>query len=338
MSVNPFSPPSPPAPCYVRGTLLLTDRGQVPIEALEIGDTLVTLDGSKRPVRWLGSRAIDCWRYREPATVWPIHIVAGAFGDGLPMRDLWVSPGHSVYVDGVLLRAGQLVNGATVTREPLERVEYWHVELETHDIVFAEGLTAETYLDTGNRTAFIQGPAHREAFPDFEPKHWAQTCAPLVTEGEALEQARKFLVTRAVALGLLVTDPDLHVLADGKRIDPIVLAEGRFAFVLPETRPQLELCSRRFVPAELDPGNGDTRALGANVARLQVDGVDLPLEDPRVFANGWHELERNPGGRSWRWSMPNARLPVRARLVVIDLACRGYYRVEARHNVVSIVA
>jgi Hint domain len=94
----------------------------------------------------------------------------------MPIRDLWVSPGHPLLVDGVLIQAQRLVNGASIAQIPFDRVQYWHVELDSHDIVLAEGLPAERYLDTGNRTAFTNGGAFLEAYPDFEPKYWAQTC------------------------------------------------------------------------------------------------------------------------------------------------------------------
>ena len=81
-------------------------------------------------------------------------------------------------------------NGKTVGQEERSRVEYWHIELDEHDIILAEGLPAESYLDNGNRTGFINGGAFIEAHPDFKPKHWTDTCLPLVLEGPKVAEQR----------------------------------------------------------------------------------------------------------------------------------------------------
>ena len=82
-----------------------------------------------------------------------------AFADRVPCRDLLVSPDHGIFVDAKLICARQLVNGTTIVREAgLASVEYFHVELEAHAILLAEGLPAESYLDTGNRGFFRNGP------------------------------------------------------------------------------------------------------------------------------------------------------------------------------------
>jgi hypothetical protein len=109
--------------CFSRGTLIRTARGDTPVEDLLIGDAVVTASGELRPIRWLGHRGIDCTRYPDPQSVWPYRILAGAFLDNQPSRDLWLSRGHSLLVDGVLIQIETLVNGATIVQVPSERVE-----------------------------------------------------------------------------------------------------------------------------------------------------------------------------------------------------------------------
>ncbi len=82
------------------------------------------------------------------------HARRGAFGEGRPNRDLWLSPDHAVFVDGALIPVRHLVNGGAIVQELRDEVTYSHVELGRHDVVLAEGVLCETYLDTGNRPAF----------------------------------------------------------------------------------------------------------------------------------------------------------------------------------------
>ncbi len=93
----------------------------------------------------------------------------GAFGDGLPIRDLILSPGHAVFVDGVLVPVGPLVNGATIVQEEVESVRYFHVELDAHDVILAEGLPCESYLDDANRETFANSPQHTALHGRLDP-------------------------------------------------------------------------------------------------------------------------------------------------------------------------
>jgi Hint domain len=199
-------------PCLLLGTRITTSDGSACVEDLSLGAMVLTASGESRPVRWLGHRELDCNRYRNPAVVWPICVKAGAFAENQPSRDLWVSPAHAILVEGVLIPAEKLVNGATIVQVPRGHVEYWHVELDSHDILLTEGLPTESYVDCGNRTAFVNGGAYLEAHPDFKPKHWTDTCVPLVLEGPAVQRAKAALLARAQALG--------YGIADGERDEP----------------------------------------------------------------------------------------------------------------------
>ncbi|WP_298952390.1 Hint domain-containing protein [uncultured Methylobacterium sp.] len=178
--------------CFATGTRLRTARGEVAVEELRVGDQAVTVGGATRPVRWIGSRSLDGRGTALPFAQQPVRIRAGAFGDGLPVRDLFLSPGHPVLVGAHLVPVMCLVNGTSVARMPAEAVTYWHVELDAHDILLAEGLPAESYLDLGSRPWFAgsDAPLHD---PEFAATDAPGRCRPVVVEGPVVEAERRRL-------------------------------------------------------------------------------------------------------------------------------------------------
>ena len=192
------------APCYCPGTLIETDRGEVPVEDLQPGDLVRTVSGALRPIRWIGRRratlGLDPAR---DADMQPIRILASACGDGLPRRDLFVSPQHCLFLDGVLVPARLLVNDRTIRQEQRDRVKYFHVELDSHDVLLAEGLPAESYLDTGNRSMFSNAPivALRHDFSDDVARLAASEpyAEVVVAAGVRLDQIRERLERLSLA-------------------------------------------------------------------------------------------------------------------------------------------
>jgi autotransporter passenger strand-loop-strand repeat protein len=327
------------APCYCRGTLILTDRGEVAVEGLRQGDRLLAHGGNGRmalfPIVWIGHRSVDCRRHPKPELVWPVRIVAGAFGRGRPRRDLWLSPDHAVFVDGVLIPIRYLINGATVAQVPTAAVKYFHVELPTHAVLLAEGLPAESYLDTGNRSAFAnggtvgdgEGAAPTVMHPDFALRIWeTKACAPLVVAGAELVAARSVLLERAEILGHATTrDAAMRLVVDG-RVAPPKINGSIYRFHLPATARSIRLVSRRAIPAHMRPDSDDYRPLGVAVSRVALDGREVPLTDPRL-GSGWHGAEVGNGtAPGWRWTDGDAALAVAGvRLLEIEVAITARY-------------
>jgi hypothetical protein len=127
----------------------------MPVEALRPGDMVRLADGGAAPVRWMGQRVV-ARRFADPLRDWPIRVRAGALADGVPRRDLLLSPGHALRVGDVLAHAAALVNGSSIVRERQvpENFVYWHVELDTHALILAEGTPAESFLDACEDVAF----------------------------------------------------------------------------------------------------------------------------------------------------------------------------------------
>jgi hypothetical protein len=141
--------------CYLRGTRLATPRGDVAVEALREGDTLLTASGQAVPIRWIGRRRHAAEVAAATPSVWPVLLRAGSLGPGVPRRDLRVSPRHAMFIEGVLVPAMLLVNGVSIVQEkPRGEVLYFHVELERHEIVLAEGAPAESFRDEDSRPMF----------------------------------------------------------------------------------------------------------------------------------------------------------------------------------------
>jgi hypothetical protein len=149
---------------------------------------VLTLAGRLAPVTWIGHRRTDLARHPSPLDVMPVRVRAHAFADNLPSRDLVLSPDHAVFAAGNLVPIRYLINNVSITQETRASITYWHVELDRHDLLLAEGLPAESYLDTGNRRAFENAPGATEMTPDFAPAAWARAvwategCAPILTD------------------------------------------------------------------------------------------------------------------------------------------------------------
>ena len=232
------------------GTLIRTARGNIAIELLSSDDHVLTRDSKATPVLWVGVRHLDTSRHPEPEKVWPIRIRAGAIADGVPCRDLHLSPDHAVFLDGLLIPAKVLVNGITIATYPLRHVIYYHVEVEGHDVVLAEGLSVESYLNTGNRALFenhdgvidlhpdlMQSPAFMQALRE------TASCAPFAESGPQAIAIRQRLLDRMPPVPMS-GDPDLRVRAGEHELQVEQIGPATYRVVLPLVTYGLKLLSR----------------------------------------------------------------------------------------------
>ena len=187
--------------CFLRGTQILTPTRQVAVEDLKIGDLVVTRFGGIRPIKWIGRQSYAARFIRTNVEKIPVCIRAGALADRQPARDLYVSPGHSMLVDGRLLLAKSLVNGITITQEwGPQDIHYYQIEFATHDCVIAEGAWAESYADAeGLRDQFHNVAEFEKLFPEYRPPQELTLCAPRPEHGIKLGTALRPVVARASA-------------------------------------------------------------------------------------------------------------------------------------------
>jgi hypothetical protein len=125
------------SPCYCPGTLIRT--------------------------KWIGRRSYSGRFVIGRKDILPVCIKAGALTDNVPKRNLWISPNHAMYLDSVLIEAKDLTNGVSIAQaERVEQVEYFPIELETHDVIIAEGALSESYIDDDNRLMFHNANEYRQ--------------------------------------------------------------------------------------------------------------------------------------------------------------------------------
>ncbi|HTW70775.1 MAG TPA: Hint domain-containing protein [Acetobacteraceae bacterium] len=289
--------------CFCAGTLIRTPQGDVPVERLAAGDLVVTHAGEPRPVMWIGVGRVLLTRGRRSAAT-PVIIRKGALADNQPHRDLRVTKAHGLYIDDVLIPVEFLINHRSIIWDDhAQEVLLYHVELPSHDVLLANGAPAESYRDDGNRWLY-QNANSGWGLPPQPP------CVPVMTGGQIVDAAWRRLLERAGPRpGLAVTsDPDLHLIVDGRRVDGKVLRPDLFVAALPMQPNHVRIGSRAGVPQELGTAR-DPRSLGVALRRVVVrKGARLRTMDAAdpLLDQGFHLYEQDNG---FRWTDGDATLP-----------------------------
>ncbi len=289
--------------CFLAGTLIRTARGDMPVETLRPGDSVTTLGGANRRIVWIGTGSAMVSRGRRNAAT-PVIVRRGALADNVPYRDLRLTKGHALFLDGVLIPVEELINHRSIAWDDhAQAVTVYHLELETHDVLLANGASAESYRDDGNRWLF-QNWSGRNAGVPLEP------CAPILTDGPIVDAIwRRLLHRSGKRPGVPLTeDPDLHLVVDGTRVDATGRDGAVLTFRLPASVGSAVVASRAAVPQELGTAR-DPRMLGVALRRIEIRrGVSsraVGAADERLIA-GFHQFEPDGG---WRWTNGEAMLP-----------------------------
>lgn len=167
-------------PCFTPGTMIATPTGERLIEDLAVGDKVVTRDHGLQKIRWIGKRVYDGRELARHPHLYPILIKAGALGDGLPERDMRLSPNHRVLVSSdltalyfrdreVLAAAKHLVNHRGVFEVESLGVTYTHLLFDRHEVVLSNGCWSESFHPTDRSLAGI-GNAQRQEILDVFPE------------------------------------------------------------------------------------------------------------------------------------------------------------------------
>ncbi len=183
--------------CFCRGTQIATSTGQRAVEELGIGDRVLTVSGSLHAIKWIGRRKYEVDSFLHTRDILPVLIRKGAILDGVPQRDVRVSRKHALFLDGILIPAELLVNGASIREvEHIGELTYFHIELEAHDILLAEGMAAESFIDCKSRIMFDNHREFKSLYPD-DVSEQRSFYAPRVEDGQLLEIVRRRIARRA---------------------------------------------------------------------------------------------------------------------------------------------
>ncbi len=187
--------------CFAPGTAIATPDGNTAVEHLAPGDRVQTDGGGAVPVKWIGRQTVH--KLFAGPHMQPVRIRAGALGGGLPHSDLTVTADHGMIIDGLVINASALINGTTIAWMPMDelpdRVTYYHVETEDHDVILANGAPAETFVDYAGRQAF-------DNYQEYVDLYGAER---IVHEMDRPRISSQRLVPEAIRARLGIVEPEI---------------------------------------------------------------------------------------------------------------------------------
>lgn len=306
--------------CFLKGASILTERGEIPVESLAAGD-LIACESDRqityRPIKWVGCELNHFAPYNPvDQSGYPIRICANALADGVPHTDLLITAEHCLYIEGRFVPARMLVNDISIYYDRTRPIyHYYHIELEEHAIIIANGVRTESYLDTGHEGLFT---AERS---NLAKKSWeADGAADLDTRREFVEPVHAALRDRAIdmfgedtaARPTISHDAGLHLTTRaGKKIYPLRWTGKTCVFLLPVGAREVSLVSRASRPCDsIGPFVDDRRRLGVRVGRIALFAASSTIElkghlTARTL-KGWHDLECSGS----RWTDGSAHLEI----------------------------
>lgn len=310
--------------CFLAGSMVRTPEGDVAVENLRSGDHVVALVNGQnvtREVVWTGvAHAKIKADMPDDMAGYPVRILKNAFAEGVPYKDMLITAEHCLFIDGKMVPARMLVNGSSIFYDrSITDYDYYHVETAEHSVLTVDGMLTESYLDTGNRAAFV---SNGNVVSLGRAKSWAEdAAAPLAVSRDAVEPIFAALAQRASSIEgrreetqtyTMTTDHDLHLITNtGAIIRSVREKAGRVSFMLPTGVNSVRLVSRSNRPSDvIGPFVDDRRHLGVLVGEVSVVNADVThnvtAHTDTENLSGWYPLE----GADYRWTNGNAELPL----------------------------
>ncbi|CAI3960830.1 Large exoprotein involved in heme utilization or adhesion (FhaB) (PDB:4RM6), partial [Commensalibacter communis] len=349
--------------CFLTGSMIRTFEGEIAVEDIRIGDEVLTFDWQQnkeisRSVRWVGHKTVRVKAHlNEDEAGYPVRVLKDAVADGVPYKDLLITPEHCLFFDGKFIPVRMLVNGASIYYDrSITDYTYYHIETEEHSVIWADGMLTESYLDTGNRRQFKQHGNYAVFNPAAEAKSWDQDASAILTvQRQDVEPIYHTLVQRSAAMEVtmvpetkeLTNDPDLCLVTPtGLVLQPLLNRDGRYSFNLPEDVNAVHLVSRVSRPSDvIGSFVDDRRYLGVLVGEIYVltaHSVDMITEHlEQQDLQGWDVIEQTP----CRWTNGNALLMMpqnypNKRILVVHALAAGPYIIDQseKDNAIEQVA
>ncbi len=312
--------------CFLAGTSILTPAGEVQVQNLARGDQVITWGGATRTIVWVGVGRVLATRGQRGAAT-PVIVRRGALANEVPLRDLRLTKGHALLLHDVLIPVEFLINHRSILWDDrAQEVSLYHLELDRHDVLVADGAPAESYRDDGNRWLF-QNPNAGWGPPRQTP------CANVLTGGPMVDAVWSRLLARAGPRPNLplTDDPGLRLLVGGQWVKAQYHHGTAHMFALSSARDGVRVVSRSAVPQELGVAR-DPRELGVALRRVvlrQDARFQIITASDERLTNGFHSFEPDTG---LRWTDGDGVLP--AELfhefdgpleLVLDVGCTTRY-------------
>ncbi|WP_339077654.1 Hint domain-containing protein [Acetobacter sp. AC2005] len=346
--------------CFLSGSMIRTPDGDTAVEDIRIGDEVVAFDWQAgkdvaRPVVWVGkAHATVRAELPDDEAGYPVRILKNAIAEGVPYKDMLITPEHSLFFDGRFVPARMLVNGVSIFYDKsITSYDYYHVETAQHSVITADGMLTESYLDTGNRRTFQQEGtvvSLRDAV-----QSWVKDAgAPLCVDRAFVEPLFYALKARCnIAAGAqkpvesvkLVMNPDLHLVTEkGATIRPVRQEGQRYSFMLPANTQSVRIVSRASRPADvIGPFVDDRRQMGVAVADVhllsakQQYNITAHLQAQKPM--GWHDTDWT----DCAWTTGDAVLPLgdylahrNMGLLIINIRAAGPYLANTEEAAVGV--
>jgi Hint domain len=336
--------------CFLADSMIRTASGDVAVQDIRVGDEVMARINGEEQVRTV------VWAGRKHATVrpglpedeagYPVRILKDAIAEGVPYKDMLITPEHCLFLDGAFIPARMLVNNRSVFHDrSITEYDYYHIETETHSVIMADGVLTESYLDTGNRGTFLQ-EGSVVSIGARKTRSWANdAAAPLTVARDIVEpifrriaaRAEDACVESAVASPVLTGDAGLHlVTGQGRTLRRARDANGHAIFMIPPDVDTVSIVSRTSRPSDtIGPFLDDRRHLGVLIGTITLfDSADTRRIDAHLTAprhTGWDVRESAP----CRWTNGDAvlqlgtRRPDSVALLAIQILAGGPYPVSA---------
>ncbi|MFT8464556.1 Hint domain-containing protein [Acetobacter persici] len=348
--------------CFLPGSMIRTVEGEVAVENLQIGDSVVTFDWKTgeetvRPVIWVGkAHATVQPHLADDEAAYPVRVLKNAISEGVPYKDMLITAEHCLFFDGKFVPVRMLVNGSSIFYDKsFTSYDYYHLETAEHAVIVADGMMTESYLDTGNRRSFRQ--EGKVASIGGRAKTWAADAgAELCVDRAFVEPLFRKLEARksSVAEGLrhadvveLTNDVDLHLVTEtGAVVRPVRHEGQRYSFMLPANVSSVRIVSRASRPADvIGPFVDDRRQMGVAVGDItfvtaaRQENIVVHLAETKP--EGWHA---DASQAEAAWTAGNAVLPLSGLtdgnmgLLSLNVVAAGPYVVEAQKEDVQVLS